>query len=90
MPQEMLNALTLPLLFATFAGLWIYRRRPEQRPQLLLSLCSLFVVSAYGYSREPDPALFGLLLTFMLTLCGLMLHHLDVLLLPVRRKKSQG
>ncbi|TSA87984.1 hypothetical protein FNU79_01710 [Deinococcus detaillensis] len=86
MPQEMLNILTLPLLFSTLAGLWIYRHRPEQRPQLLLSLCSLFVVSAYGYSQQPQPVLFGLLLTFMVMLCSLLLHHWDVLLLPVKRK----
>ena len=83
MPQEMLNTLMLPLLFATFAGVWIYRHRRSQRPQLLLSLCMLFVVAAYGYAKEPQPALFALLLGYMLVLCGLLLHHWEVLLLPV-------
>jgi len=83
MPQEMLNTLALPLLFATFAGLWIYRHRRPQRPQLLLTLCLLFVVAAYGYAQQPQPTLFALLMGFMLTLSGLLLHHWEVLTLPV-------
>ncbi len=85
MPQEMLNTLALPLLFAAFAGLWIYRHRREQRPQLLLTLCLLFTVAAYGYAQQPQPTLFALLLGFMLVLSGLLLHHWNALLLPVRR-----
>ena len=91
MAQEMLNSdmlstLALPLLFAISAGLWIYRHRAAQRPQLLLSLCLLFAVAAYGYAQQPQPTLFALLLAFMLMLSGMMLHHWEAVKLPVRRK----
>lgn len=85
----MLNTLALPLLFATFAGLWIYRHRRSQRTQLLLTLCLLFVVAAYGYAQQLQPSLFALLLGFMLMLSGLLLHHWEVLTVPVDRGGSQ-
>ena len=85
--SDMLSTLAFPLLFATFAGLWIYRHRVSQRPRLLLSLCLMFAVSAYGYAQQPQPALFMLLLGFMLVVSGLLLHHWEVLL-PLRSGDS--
>lgn len=84
----MLNALALPLLFASVAGVWIYRYRRVQRPQLLLTLCLLFAVSAYGYAQQPDPALFSLLLGYMSVVFGLLLHAWGAVTLPIRRTPS--
>ena len=81
----MLGTLALPLLFGIGAGLWIYVNRKAQRPKLLLTLCLMFIVGAWGYSQEQTVALLSLLFAFMFVLSGLMLHHWEMLLVPVRR-----
>ena len=88
MNTDMLSTLALPLLFGIGAGLWIYVNRKEQRPKLLLTLCLMFIVGAWGYSQQQSAALFGLLLAFMLVLGSLMLHHWEMLLVPVRRDRK--
>lgn len=88
MNSDMLSALALPLLFGIGAGLWIYANRKEQRPKLLLTLCLMFVLGAWGYSQQQSAALLTLLLAFMLMLGGLLLHHWEMLVVPVRRRRK--
>lgn len=87
----MLNVLALPLLFSGLGGSYAYLRFPERRPNVLLTLILFQLVGGYGYSTQPDPALFSLLALHGLVVFTLLLHSLQSLrleLLPERTKRD--